>query len=100
MAKNFNDIADKYFDEIVQTASQMLQIPSVSGDEKAFAEYTIKKMEELNYDEIHVDKVGNVIGIIRGSGGGKSTMLYCHMDTVEEGQLDKWKYPPFSGAIE
>lgn len=99
MEKSFNQLANQYYDEIVKTASEMLQIPSVSGNEKDFGEYTIKKMKELKYDEVVVDKVGNVIGIMRGTGGGKSTMLYCHMDTVEEGNFDMWKYPPFSGKI-
>ena len=99
MDKNFNKLADKYFDEIIHTASEMLQIPSVSANESEMADYTVRKMKALKYDEVIVDKVGNVIGIMRGTGGGKSTMLYCHMDTVEEGQVEKWKYPPFSGAI-
>jgi putative selenium metabolism hydrolase len=99
MSKNFNELAEKHFDEIVITASELLQIPSVSGNEGGVADYIKEKMHALDYDEIHVDEVGNVIGIMKGTGGGKSTMLYCHMDTVEEGQLDKWKYPPFSGAV-
>ncbi len=99
MSKQFNELAEKYFDDIVQTASEMLQIPSVSGNEGEIAKYTIAKMEKFGYDEINVDKVGNVIGIMRGTGGGKSTMLYCHMDTVEAAPSDKWPHPPFSGAV-
>jgi len=99
MSKNYHDLAEPYFNEIVTTASELLQISSISGNEGEIAEYIKEKMKVLDYDEIHVDQVGNVIGIMKGTGDGKSTMLYCHMDTVEVGQIEKWKYPPFSGAI-
>ena len=90
---------DKYFDAIVQTASEMIQIPSKSGEEKAMADYTIQKMKDLGYDEVTVDDYGNVIGLMKGQGGGKSLMFNCHLDIVDEGPHENWKYPPFSGAI-
>ncbi len=77
-----NYLAEKYYDEILKTAADMIKIPSVSGSEKAMAEYTVKKMQELGYDEVSVDRYGNVIGLIKGSGGGKSTMYNCHLDVV------------------
>ena len=90
---------DKYFDAIVQTASEMIQIPSKSGEEKAMADYTIQKMKDLGYDEVTVDDYGNVIGLMKGQGDGKSIMFNCHLDIVDEGPHENWKYPPFSGAI-
>ena len=36
---------------------------------------------------------------MRGSGGGSSVTLNCHMDTVDEGDPASWKYPPFSGEV-
>src|SRR5690606_21128336 len=38
----------------------------------------------------------NVIGIVRGTGGGRSLMLNAHMDTVGHGGMSD----PLSGAIE
>ncbi|MEW9096280.1 MAG: M20/M25/M40 family metallo-hydrolase [Clostridiaceae bacterium] len=99
MDKRIFDIANKYFDEITKTASEMIRIPSRSGHEKEMAEYTAFKMKELGYDEVVVDKVGNIIGRFKGTGGGQSLMLNCHLDVVDEGSHEKWKYPPFSGAI-
>lgn len=99
MKKVLNEFADKYFDEIVQTASEMIQIPSLSGKEKEMAEYTIKKMHALGYDEVIVDEFGSVTGVMRGTGGGKSIMFNCHLDVVDEGPHENWKYPPFSGAV-
>ena len=92
-------IADKYFDAIVQTASEMIQIPSLSGEEEGMAEYTKAKMKELGYDEITVDEAGSVVGIMKGTGGGKSVMLNCHLDVVDAGPADMWKHGPFSGKV-
>ena len=99
MRENYNRAAEKYFDPIVKSASEMIRIPSMSGDEKAMAEYTVAKMKELGYDEVKVDRAGSVVGLMRGTGGGKSVMLNCHLDVVSEGPHDKWKYPPFGGEI-
>jgi len=92
-------LARRYFDEVLQTASEMIQRPSVSGNEKEMAEYTVAKMKELGYDDVRVDRVGNVIGLMRGTGGGKSLTLNCHMDVVDAGPPEKWKYPPYGGEI-
>ncbi|MCL2616012.1 MAG: M20/M25/M40 family metallo-hydrolase [Defluviitaleaceae bacterium] len=97
--EQYQSYADKYLDEIVTTASEMIQRPSVSGNEKEMAEYTAAKMKELGYDDVHVDRVGNVIGLMRGTGGGKSVTLNCHMDVVDAGPPEKWKYPPYGGTI-
>jgi LysW-gamma-L-lysine carboxypeptidase len=57
----------------------MLEIPSVSGDERRLAQFLLARMRELGF-RAHVDEVGNVIGDI-GS-GDPVIMLLSHMDTV------------------
>jgi putative selenium metabolism hydrolase len=99
MNKKWNIIMEKYYDEIVLTASQMIQIKSASGKEEELANYTVEKMKSLGYDEVNVDEFGNVIGVFKGTGGGKSIMLNCHLDVVYEGDPKIWKYPPYSGKI-
>ncbi len=63
------------------------------------AEYTRQKMVELGYDEVTVDEAGSVLGVIRGTGGGKSVMLNCHLDVVDIGDEKKWIYPPLAGTV-
>lgn len=99
MVEKMRAVAAKYQDEIVRTASELLQINSQSLHEGELAEYLVSKMKALNYDEVQVDKYGNVFGTVKGTGGGKSIMLNCHMDVVDEGDASRWKYPPYSGAI-
>lgn len=96
---NITNILDKYFSDIQFCASEMIKIISKSGEEKELADYIIKKMNDLKYDEISVDLAGNIIGKVKGTGNGKSTMLNCHLDIVDEGEVNKWKYPPYSGTI-
>lgn len=99
MNEKFKQVALKYHDEIVKTASELIQINSQSKEEGPLAKYMTDKMKALGYDEVVVDKYGSVFGTVKGTGGGKSTTLNCHMDVVYEGDPQKWKYPPFSGAI-
>jgi putative selenium metabolism hydrolase len=56
-------------------------------------------MDELGFDEIRVDDLGNVIGVLRGTLGGPPVMLNCHMDVVAEGDPEAWEHPPFGGVI-
>lgn len=42
----------------------------------------------------------NAIGIMKGSGGGKSMILNGHIDVVPAGNLKDWDCDPFSGHIE
>ena len=99
MNEKLTAIAAKYQDEIVQTASELIQINSQSLDEGKLADYLVGKMKALGYDAVEVDRYGNVFGTMKGTGGGKSIMLNCHMDVVDGGDESRWKYPPYSGAI-
>lgn len=99
MNEKLTAIAAKYQDEIVQTASELIQINSQSLDEGKLADYLVSKMKNLGYDAVEVDQYGNVFGTVKGTGGGKSIMLNCHMDVVDGGDESRWKYPPYSGAI-
>ncbi|WP_201713223.1 peptidase [Rossellomorea arthrocnemi] len=42
----------------------------------------------------------NVVGVLRGTGGGKSLLLNGHIDVVPEGDRKDWLHDPYSGVIE
>lgn len=42
----------------------------------------------------------NVIGVLKGSGGGRSLILNGHIDVVPEGDRNDWLHDPFSGHIQ
>jgi [amino group carrier protein]-lysine/ornithine hydrolase len=59
---------------------EMLETPSLSGDEHRLAQLLQTRMGELGF-RAHLDEVGNLIGDV-GSGNGPVIMLLSHMDTV------------------
>lgn len=94
--------------EIVAFHQAVVRIPSVSGNEKEYAEFLCEKMGEFGFDDRELYDARpdrpNVWGRIKGTGGGPSLMLENHLDTVPvEGWEEKWKgtpqESPFSGAI-
>jgi acetylornithine deacetylase len=90
---------------LVDWVSEMVQINSISPSlfahspgEAELAGYLVTKLEAIGCDvDIYPVVPGrpNVIGTLRGSGGGRSLMLNVHTDTVGvEGMVD-----PFSGRV-
>ncbi len=99
MNEELKKLAAEYKDAIVETAQELIRRNSQSNDEGAVAAYVTQKMQELGYDEVITDRYGSVFGVVKGSGGGSSVTLNCHMDVVHEGDPSVWKYPPYSGEI-
>src|SRR5947207_3417639 len=102
-------------DEIVELCSTLIRTPSINpnypgvdvgsvlGGETACNE----KLAEL-YQGIgcQVDlweaapRRANLVGVLRGTGGGRSLIFNGHIDTVPVTQPDKWNFKdPFSGAV-
>lgn len=71
----------------------------MSGEEEAVATILQEEMRRLGYDDVSVDRSGNVIGLIRGTGGGRSVMLNTHLDHVSPGDAGRWISPPFSATL-
>ena len=42
----------------------------------------------------------NVVGMLRGAGGGRSLILNAHIDTVTIEPSNKWRHDPFGAVIE
>ena len=88
------------FENALAFAQDLVRIPSLSGREGEVAKRVLGEMEALGYDEVRLDRLGNVIGIVKGTAGGPPVMLNCHMDVVAEGDPGQWEHPPFSGRVE
>ncbi|MCI7275073.1 MAG: M20/M25/M40 family metallo-hydrolase [Lachnospiraceae bacterium] len=91
--------------------SRLIQVPTVSRREEsqtdfaAFEQYH-KTLEEL-YPLVHRHLTREIIGKAnllyhwKGTSSDKApVVLMSHQDVVPEGDWSKWKYPPFSGALE
>lgn len=89
-------------DQIVSLTQELIRIQSFSGQEGEAAALVQENMSSLGYDEVQVDKLGNVIGRITGQKdqtNGKKLLFDGHLDTVAPVQLENWTVDPFSGTL-
>jgi len=96
-AEEINKLSEKYRDFTAENLSKLIKIKSLSGNEEAVISELKRQMEEVGFDEVKIDGLGNVLGKI---GNGKRILaIDAHMDTVDTGNLDNWNFEPFSGEI-
>ncbi|TKJ29340.1 MAG: hypothetical protein CEE40_08885 [Chloroflexi bacterium B3_Chlor] len=84
---------------MISFCQRLVRTPSLPGEEGDVAESVRAEMELLGYDEVWVDDWGNVVGLVRGRGTGRSLMFNGHMDHVDPGEVKDWPYAPYSGEI-
>ncbi len=94
-----NRIAAEMKEEVVQFAVELIKTPSTSGEEKQVAELCLGKMRGLSYDRVFRDEIGNVVGIVEGTGEGMGIMFNSHLDHVDPGDIHNWEYDPYGGVI-
>jgi len=84
-------IAEVREQEIIAMASDVINIPSPTGEELHMAEYMQSALRQLGlnvtWQEVEEGRA-NVIGRWIGSGGGKNLMFNGHMDTSNSGRED------------
>ncbi|MGN6870908.1 MAG: ArgE/DapE family deacylase [Solirubrobacteraceae bacterium] len=102
-------------DALVHAISQAVQIPSVNprypgqvyedivGGEGDVSRFVADIYRELGAE---VDVFGlepgreNAVGLIRGSGSGRSLIYNGHVDVVPAGSVSNWRHDPFSGLVD
>jgi succinyl-diaminopimelate desuccinylase len=91
-------LAEAARDRILALARDLVQTPSLTGDEAGVAALVEGAMRGLRYDDVRVDEAGNVLGRLAGA-GGRSVLLHAHMDIVDPGDPSQWRYPPYAGEV-
>jgi len=94
----YRRIAQAARDRIVDFCQRVVQAESLPGHEGALAALVRDEMLALGYDAVQVDGAGNVIGKMSG-GDGRTTLLHAHMDIVDPGDAEAWRYPPYAGTV-
>jgi succinyl-diaminopimelate desuccinylase len=84
---------------LVAFAQRLIQTRSLPGEEGDAARLVRSEMQSLGYDDIWIDEVGNVVGVIRGTGGGSSLMFNTHLDHVDVGDVSGWQFLPYEAKI-
>jgi putative selenium metabolism hydrolase len=89
--------ANEYADYTAKNLSKLIQIKSLSGEEKDVVNEVKHMMEEAGFDEVKIDGLGNAVGRI--GKGKKIIAIDGHIDTVDLGNLDAWDFDPLGGEI-
>jgi putative selenium metabolism hydrolase len=81
--------------EMTKFLRDMIRIPSESCGEREVILRIKQEMENVGFDKIEIDAMGNILGII---GHGKRLIaLDAHIDTVGIGERKNWKFDPYEG---
>lgn len=97
MNEDVEKISKLLKEELLNFASEIIRIKSYTGQEENVAHRIAEEMKKLDYDEVFIDKMGNVMGRI---GNGNIKILFDgHIDTVVEGNLKDWSVDPFGGIV-
>jgi putative selenium metabolism hydrolase len=84
--------------DLLSFAQGLVRIKSYSGQEGELARFIASGMETLGFDQVKIDRYGNVVGRL---GDGERIILFdSHMDTVSVTDEAEWQLPPFSGEIQ
>lgn len=87
--------AESLRDEMSTFLQEIVAIPSLSGQEGPVIDRLRRGMEEIGYDEVEIDPMGNLIG--RLGSGERVIAIDGHCDTVDVGNRDTWEVDPFGG---
>lgn len=89
--------AEKYRNYSAKALSELVKIPSVSGDEEKAVRFLEREFKNCGASEVTIDDFGNIIAKI---GSGKPVIAYdAHIDTVDIGQKELWDFEPYCGDI-
>ena len=98
MDNNYLNDAREIGADLTTFMQDIIRIPSLSSQEGEVIERIKAEMEKLDFDEVTVDPMGNLLGRI-GS-GSRVIALDGHVDTVDVGDRSLWDREPLSGDIE
>jgi putative selenium metabolism hydrolase len=85
-------------DFTAKNLSQLVAIPSLSGEEGPVIERLGTMLDDAGFDTLTVDGLGNLIGVIGES--GPIVAFDAHVDIVDTGEREQWELDPFCGAVE
>ncbi len=92
-----NQLAHQYKDYTAENLSRLVRCKSLSLDEEHVQQELIRQMQKAGFDEVRMDRLGNVIGRI---GQGSRILAFdAHMDTVDMGNPEDWDFDPLCGDV-
>lgn len=84
---------------LIDFLRHLIKTASFSGIEGNLAQQVAHKMEQVGFNQVKIDDMGNVIGVL-GTGKPPHLLYYTHLDTVGIGDIHAWFRDPFGAVIE
>lgn len=91
------ELAERHTPAMVKFLREIIAIHSESTGEREVVQRVKREMEQVGFDEVKIDGLGNVLGRI-GSGSHVIAMD-AHLDTVGVGDPTAWTRDPFEGEL-
>ena len=89
------ETAQNYQEDMTRFLRELVKIPGESCGEERVIKRIAKEMNDLDFDKVEIDKMGNVLGYM---GTGKTLIAYdAHIDTVGIGEKSNWNFDPYEG---
>lgn len=89
------DAAKSYEKDMVKFLRAIVKNPGESCDERLHIETIAEEMKRVGFDQVEIDKMGNVIGFM---GKGEKIIAFdAHIDTVGIGNEANWNFDPYEG---
>ncbi len=95
MLRAISEAVEKHLKEAISFLQEIIGTPSPSGREEEAAEIIAERMRVVGFDSVKVDELWDVMGTLKGSGGGRSLLMNGHIDHVPVGGMAD----PYSGRI-
>jgi len=91
---------DEFQKGAVDFCSRLIRIESPAGGESDVVKAIAEEMRKLGFDQVEIDRTGNVVGRVDSKNGqGKTVLFDGHVDNVGVSDRDQWREDPFGGAI-
>jgi putative selenium metabolism hydrolase len=85
-------------DRMLKFLRELIAIPSPACGEEAAVRRAAREMQELGFDSVDHDVIGNVVGTV--GHGPLEVVLDAHLDTMNVGDVRAWDFDPFLGRID
>ena len=84
--------------QIVENCQTLVREESLSGQESGVVRAIEAMMRAYGFDEINIDRYGNIVGGLVGARPGKTVVFDGHIDTVPY-DAEKWTRAPLGGEV-
>ncbi|MFE8153120.1 YgeY family selenium metabolism-linked hydrolase [Brenneria goodwinii] len=91
-------LTEQRHQQVIEYCQSLVRQKSYSGHEAGVVDEIRRIMEHFQFDDIHVDDFGNIIGGIVGNQPGEVLLLDGHIDTVPVDE-SQWSQAPWGAEI-